>query len=153
MTFFSRLNRPKAKPAPRGNGTAPVYREVLDDGQPHLVVDSVDNLFEYVQASKEECNVYNLIERYRRGDKTALGQPGGQYVDVTGMPTSLMEAFNVMQKTRRSFDALPADVRAKFDDNFDVYLQTMATANVDQLQSLFGAPAAASDTPAKEGEE
>ena len=153
MTFFSAYNRPKAKVPPIGNGSAPVYEEVLDDGDPHLRVSGQDNLFEYVQASKDETNIYIIIERYRRGDITALAKNNGQYIDVTGMPTTLMDAYAVMNKARRNFENMPEDVRAKFDDDFNVYLQTVSTSTPEQLQSLFGTPSGTPDPTPKEGEE
>ena len=153
MKFFSAYNRPRAVVPPIGNGTAPVYEEVLDDGDPHLRVSGHDNLFEYVQASKDETNIYTIIERYRRGDITALSKNNGQYIDVTGMPTTLMDAYAVMNKARRNFEAMPEDVRVKFGDDFNVYLLTMSTATPEQLHSLLGTSAGAPDPTPKEGEE
>lgn len=96
-----------------------------------------DNLFDFVQASKEESLVYNIISRYQRGDVTALAQRVGKYVDVTGMPTNLMDAYAVMRDAQAHFDSLSPDVRAQFNDDFNVYLEKISQADAAQLASYF----------------
>lgn len=112
-----------------------------------------DNLFEFVQASKEESLVYNIISRYQRGDLMALNQRVGQYMDVVGMPTNLAEAHQAVIDARRTFDGLPADIRKKFDNSFDLYLEQVAKSTPEQIQALFGlTPADVATTDVKDGD-
>lgn len=138
MSFYSRNNRPATIVHPVGDGTTPKYEEVTRDGRTFLEETGKDNLFEFVQASKEETLVYNIIARYQRGDVTALHKRVGQFMDVVGMPTNLAEAHQVLISQRRVFDSLPVDVRKKFDDDFNVYVETVAKSTPAQLQTLFG---------------
>lgn len=141
MTFFSRLNRPKAVVPPIGDGTAPKYEEVFENGSYKLVVSGKENLFDLVQASKEETLVYNIIDRYQRGDVTALQQRVGQYMDVVGMPKNLAEAHAVMLDVERKFNALSPDVKSKFGNDVNVFIETVSHSTPDKLQEIFGVAA------------
>lgn len=153
MSFFSRNNRPKAVSPPIGDGTVPKYEEVVKDGRRGLVENGKDNLFEFVQASKEESLVYNIINRYQRGDLMALNQRVGQYIDVVGMPTNLAEAHQAVIDARRTFDGLPAEIRKKFDYSFDLYLEQVAKSTPEQIQALFGlTPADVATSDVKDGD-
>lgn len=154
MIFYTRYNRPKAVVPPIGDGTAPVYEEVVKDGRRTLEITGKDNLFEVVQSSKEESLVYNIIARYQRGDLMALNQRVGQYMDVVGMPTNLAEAHQAVIDARRTFDSLPAEIRKKFDNSFDLYLEQVAKAKPEEIQAMFGLTPADVATPVvKDGEE
>ena len=153
MSFYSRNNRPKAVVPPIGDGTAPVYEEIVKDGRRSLEITGKDNLFEVVQSSKEESLVYNIISRYQRGDLMALNQRVGQYMDVVGMPTNLAEAHQALIDAQRTFDSLPADVRKKFDNSFDLYLEQVAKSTPEQIQALFGLTTAdVATTEVKDGD-
>lgn len=139
MTIFTRFNRPKAVVPPIGDGTVPIYEEVLDEhGHMSLQITGQDNLFDYVQSSKEETLVYNIISRYQRGDLTALNKRVGQYIDVVGMPTNLAEAHQRLIDVENKFNSLPVDIKKKFDNSFNVYVQTVSNASPDQLMQIFG---------------
>lgn len=151
MIFKSRLNRPETIPSPIGDGSVPKYEEVFEDGYPQLKVTGKDNLFEYVQASKEECLVHNIIERYRRGDVDVLSCKVGQYMDVVGMPTNLAEAHQVMIDVQRKFNSLSPDIRKKFDNDINVFVDTVSHATPEELAGLFGVTQKQVDT-VKDGE-
>lgn len=138
MIFFSRNHRPMTLVPPIGDGTAPIYEEIIENGVTVLKKTGVDNLFEYVQSSKEESLVYNIISRYQRGDITALSQRVGQYMDVVGMPTNLAEAYSTMLDVRAKFDALPVDIRKQFNNDINVFIDVVSHATPEQLQGIFG---------------
>lgn len=138
MIFFSRTNRPPAVVPPIGDGTAPKYEEFFENGQYILKETDKENLFEFVQASKEETLVYNIISRYQRGDLNALTQRVGQYMDVVGMPTNLAEAHAVMLDVQRKFDNLAPDIKSKFDNDVNVFVEAVSHATPDKLKEYFG---------------
>ena len=141
MSFFSRLNRPTAKVSPIGDGTTPTYGEFVEDGRTVLKVTGKDNLFEYVQASKSECDIYTILARYQRGDVDVLNSRVGQYLDVVGMPTNMAEAYRLMNDVKYKFDTLSPDIRKKFDNSVDVFVDKVSHATPDQLRELFGVTA------------
>lgn len=138
MPFFSRCNRPATVTVPVGNLTTPTYEERLDNGVHRLIKVGVTNLFDFVQASKEETLVYNILDRFAKGDPTALMAKRGQFLDVVGMPSTLAEAQQLMINATEKFNSLPADVRAKFDNDVHKYVNQVANASLDDLKEMFG---------------
>lgn len=136
--FFSRTNRPPTVVPPIGDGTAPKYEELFENGEYVLKETGRENLHEFVQASKEETLVYNIIARYQRGDLNALNQRVGQYMDVVGMPTNLVEAHRVMLDVQRKFDNLAPDIKSKFDNDVNVFVDVVSHATPDKLREYFG---------------
>lgn len=138
MKFFSRCNRPVTVAVPVGGTLAPVYEERIVDGVQRLVVVGNTNLYDYVQSSKEECLIYNILDRFYRGDITALTSKVGQFIDVTGMPSTLAEAQQLLINASEKFSHLPADIQAKFDGDVNKYISKIANASIDDLKSFFG---------------
>lgn len=138
ISFYSRLNRPKTISPAVGDGTAPVFEKRLVDGHYRLVETGKTNLFDFVQASKEDTLIYNLIDRYVRGDVTALSQRVGQYLDVVGLPSTLAEAQQLMIDVQNKFDHLDSDIKAKFDNSVSVYVNSIAKSSPEQLREIFG---------------
>lgn len=149
--FFSRNNRPDTIIPPIGDGTSTKYEEIFDpqSGTYKLVEAGKEDLFSLVQASKQETLVYNIIDRYQRGDVTALSQRVGQYMDVVGMPKNMMEAHAVMLDIERKFNALSPDVKSKFGNDVNVFIDTVSHSTPDKLQEIFGVSAAVVDNVEK----
>lgn len=140
MSFFSRLNRPATIPHPVGDGTAPIYEEFVEDGHRVLKETGRDNLFDYVQASKDDCDIYNIIARYQRGDVNVLARRQGQFLDVVGLPTNMAEAHQLMIDVERKFNALDPEIRKKFDNSVDVFVDKVVHSDEAGLRDLFGIP-------------
>lgn len=126
--FYSLLNRPKTIPAVVGNGVQPVFEEQIVDGVSALVEVGETSLFEFVQASKDDTEIYNILARYERGDVGALSKSQGVFADVVGMPTNLAEAKASIIKFESMFENLPAEEKAKFNNNVNEFLMAVATA-------------------------
>lgn len=154
MAFFSRCNRPTTVPVPVGNVTTPIYEERLVDGVTRLVKAGETNLYEYVQSSKEDTLIYNLLDRFAKGDVTALTSRRGQFIDVTGMPTTLAEAQQVMINATEKFNHLSDEVKAKFGYDVNEYINAVAKASPEQLKEMFGVadPVATPITEVKDGD-
>ena len=138
MSFFSRTNRPKTIPVVLGDGTAPVYDEVLVDGRVMLKQVDTENLFDFVQASKAETSIYNIIDKFNRGDESALHKTVGKFMDVLGMPTTLAEAQQSLINVSKKFDSLPIDIRQKFENNVNIFVDTVSNSSPDKLKEIFG---------------
>lgn len=145
MSFFSRINRPKTIPVVLGDGTVPVYDEVLVDGRVKLQQVDTENLFDFVQASKAETSIYNIIDKFNRGDESALNKTVGKFMDVLGMPTTLAEAQQSLINVSKKFDSLPIDIRQKFENNVNIFVDTVSNSSPEKLKEIFGIP---SDHPA-----
>ena len=66
------------------------------------------NWFEFVQSFKAGTGVYNILQRYKRGDPsvvTALNRDG-VYADICGAPATLGEAKELAETAQASFSRL-----------------------------------------------
>ena len=135
--FGSRCNRPATISAPQGTGERDLYEERVVDGVRQLVVTGKENLKDIIEASKEETLISNIMKRFEMGDINALSRVQGFYGDVTGMPTNLAEAQNMLIKMENDFYSLPMDIKKKFDNSFDKYVKDVSSATVEQFKEMF----------------
>lgn len=152
VVFFSRSDRPPTKPAPIGDGTAPIFEERFVDGVRTLVETGRQPLNEFVQASLEDTKIYNIISRYQRGDESALNKVVGQYMDVVGMPTNLAEAQNALINIERNFNKLPAELKEKFNNNVNEFVQVVSTGKLADVMNEFNNDSAPVTSAVKDGD-
>lgn len=151
MRFFTAYDRHPTIACPLGGIETPIYSEQLVDGVYRLVKSGVHNISAYVQASLEDTLIYNILDRFVKGDISALMHRKGQFLDVTGMPSTLAEAQQLMINASEKFEKLPDDIKAKFHYDVSEYVSRVAVANGDELLSIFGKDN--SDTSVKDGDE
>lgn len=94
------------------------------DGSLVIVCDGVRHLQDEIQAKAGTCDMSTIVARYMSGDTSAAGSRPGFYDDATQMPRNLLEAQTMLINARSTFDALPADVRQSFDNDFQNWLST-----------------------------
>lgn len=97
------------------------------DGKRELVKDRKVPIYELIQASREECEIENIIKRAVMGDYNALNARQGVYADITGMPQSIAEAQQMIINLKEEFEHLPKDIRAKFENNAEMYVAEFGT--------------------------
>lgn len=140
MAFpFGRRNcRWSPVPSPIGNGERSIFEERIENGKRSLVVTGKENLKDFIEASKAETLISNIMKRFEQGDVNALSRVQGFYGDVTSMPTNLADAQKVLINLETQFNSLPVDVRQKFDNSFDKYVQEVSNVkSVDEFNTLF----------------
>lgn len=122
--FYTQFNRPKK--------VIPVYYPEVDDTQ--LVVDNnvkrvkvvgKTNFQERIEACCGYHSVKQLIERAKRGDVDALNSRNGFYADISKMPTSLVDAHAISQKSLEYFNNLDKGLQKAFG-NFDNFLKSFS---------------------------
>lgn len=98
------------------------------------------DLYAEIQSHKDSVDIHTLIARYRNGETDVFMQRPGFYGDITEMPKTYAEMYDIMVKAENSFNALPVDVRRQFDFDFGVYLASLG--NFDKTL-----PTVESDSP------
>ena len=73
------------------------------------------------------ASIDNIINRALNGDPFALNKKIGNYMDVTEMPKTLAEAQQIVINLKERFNNLPAEVRAKFENNAEIYVASYGT--------------------------
>lgn len=131
--FFSRLVRPAVIPSPCGSSEADVYQELTDvEGKKYLKKIGVENTFDFIQASKDECDIYRILERFSNGDINALNRAQGKFIDATVLPTTLAEVHSIINKATTDFFSLPKEVRDNFG-SVDNYISSVIHDSSNEL--------------------
>lgn len=134
----SRFFRPLACFSRFGDGTSPEYEERIVDGVRKLVEVGRTNSYDFIQKSLADTLVYNILDKFQRGNVDIINQRVGQYVDVTGLPKSLAEAENIIISSNRFFDTLPVDIKNKFNNSSSAFLQSVSDGSfVDKMPEIF----------------
>lgn len=116
--------KPKKVPNNPGNIMEPQYKERYDeDGNPYLEQVGEINTYEKIQSYKDEVDPMSILARYAAGDTTVMANPGW-YIDTSKLPTNYIEWRNLMNEQKEKFDALPLEIRNKFNNNFDNWAAT-----------------------------
>lgn len=115
--------RPRFR-APEGSRMRNDYEIQIDKkGHKSLKCVGEHDIYEEIQSYAEECKIENILARAAAGDVNALNQRQGFYADISEMPKNLAEAQNSILKLSKGFEALPAEIREKFDNSKEKFVQ------------------------------
>ena len=146
MEYYSRSNLPATIAQPKCDKIVPTYGEKIDkDGKVHVVETGKTNLYEKIQASKDDTLIYNILDRFAAGDVSVLQRHQGVYADLTDMPKTLAEAQQSLITAENYFNKLPLDVRAEFNHSFSEFLASASAGKLAERHSYFKAQEQASD--------
>jgi hypothetical protein len=107
----------------------------------------VEDVFDSIQKAGEGLALADLIRRAERGDQTAIGTPIDSYGDLTNLPTDLLDAHMKLSAARDSYNSLPANVKALFNNDFQTMLTAIGDGSVvDKLSQLAKAASPAPQT-------
>ena len=110
------------------------------DGIKQLVKKSTKkNIYDRIQASRDECNIYEILRRSDPAMRESLENriikanltDTGEVYDITDMPTNLVQARQMLIDADNKFKTLPLEVRKEFNNNANEFL---AAANNGTLQ-------------------
>ena len=100
------------------------HGELTSSGDIKLVSDGFENWQEYIDSFYEETTIENIIARVAAGELDLLNQRTGEFFDSVGMPKDYREVLQVVADGQRFFDALPIEIKEKFDNNFNTWFAT-----------------------------
>lgn len=109
-----------------GNRMEPEYRERYDEnGHPYLEKVGEKDTYAIIQSHKEECDINLLWQKYVAGDMGVINM--GVYADISEMPQNYHEMVNFMNAQQERFNALPAAIKQKFENSFQVWAKAAGT--------------------------
>lgn len=76
----------------------------------------------YIDSHEPSVNIQNILEQFRNGQVDALERAKGFYADVTQLPVTLQDIFNMNKKGEEFFEKLPVEVKNQFQDNYVNFL-------------------------------
>lgn len=118
---------------------------VLPDGRIELVENGKTDIQEYIDSFSESCSIENIVAMCAAGDTSALSKRQGQYIDTSDMPKTFRDVLDIVIRGENQFEALPADVKAKFENDFnrwfatagsEEWLTSMGFVKSDEVDSL-----------------
>lgn len=117
-----------------GTPYIPEYEYSLDKGGKKMLVkkDTVDNIYERIQAERDSCDINKLMERFALGDTEALNINKGFYLDTREMPSSYFEVLKLGLEAQNYFEGLPVDLKKEFDNSYSVFFTEMGSKEFDE---------------------
>lgn len=123
---------------PTGEKTEMRHNAVMKkDGRRVLERTKEVAIYDLIQASREECEIENIIRRAVEGDYNALNAVNGVFADITNCPSSIAEAQQYIINAKEEFDKLPKEIKAKFEYNPEIYVAEMG-GNVNSWLDKMG---------------
>lgn len=127
-----------------------IYSPVIKDGQITLVESGRQSIPQAINSFASTCDMQYILSRLSAGDASVLAQRDAFFADVSDLSYNRADMLQHVNDCRVYFDNLPDDVRAKFDDNFIVWL---SSAGAPEWAEKMTSPLADRSNPVtKEGE-
>lgn len=141
MEFYSRSNLPTTIAQPKCEKIVATYgKEVAKDGSIKVVETGKTNIYEKIQASKDDTLIYNILDRFNAGDTSVLYQRQGSYGDFTQAPKTLVEAQQALINAENYFNSLPLEVRKEFNHSLSEFLASAGNGKLAERHEYFKPP-------------
>lgn len=129
--IYSLQEKPESKPSVTGNGKEPEYTYEIDEkGTRTLKRTGEVNVYAQIQTYLEETKIENIIQRATY-DPVAIGSQEWMKqaeVDISNMPENYHEWKRMINEAEKQFNALPAELKEKFSNSVEQYINEMGTA-------------------------
>lgn len=122
---YSWQERPKGEPSITGTGKEPEYAYKIDENGVKTLekVGEVD-VYAQIQSYLEETKIENIIKRATY-DPEAIGSQewmNSEFTDISNTPTNYHEWKRIVNEAEKNFNALPAELKTKFNNNVEEYV-------------------------------
>ncbi len=87
------------------------------DGTISLTESGRKNIQEEINSHLVETDMSIIVQRLQFGDTSVLSSKKPMYGDFTNLPSSFAEAFDMVNRSEKAFEALPPDIKQKFDND------------------------------------
>lgn len=75
------------------------------------------NAYAEINSFANSVNIHVLLARFANGDKEALMQRAGAFIDVSAMPTNINDFVNLYKDGENLFNTLPVEIKEQFHNN------------------------------------
>lgn len=102
--------------------------EYDSDGKLKLIKDGKTNIHDMIQSYRSQCDINIILEKYLNiGDPAILNRRQAAFMDVSEIPTNYAEILQLNMDVENKFNSLPADIKAKFNNNKDEFFAAIGT--------------------------
>lgn len=137
IKYYYKDHVPTTIPQPIYDPMVKQYVEGEKDGYSCLLEVGQTNMYEVIQASKDDCDVYSLLKRYSCGDLDALNQRVGSFIDVSEVPSDVFAMKEYLKSVSAKFDALPGEVKALYNHSPSVFFEFLqSNGQATELQRI-----------------
>lgn len=120
-----------------GREEIPTYEiRLTNNGHKVLKETGKRNIYNVIQQAKDECDVIEINRRALLGDANAIARlqnTGEKYGDMTTMPTTLLEAKQMITDVEKAFRELPVEVRKEFNNSVDEFMAGTTNGKVKEV--------------------
>ena len=119
------------------------HKIIVDEkGDSILSIVGEFSLYDQIQAFADSCDLQKIIQKFQlTGDPSVLMQKQTFYADVTEYPKSYAEMLQTYQKSKDFFFSLPADDRAKFNNDPDQFYSAIGSDIFNEIFNTTGVDA------------
>lgn len=135
MEFRNKYSRLKQFTEP-GNPIKNEYAGKLDKNK-NLVIEKTGeiNLYAYINSFAESVDINLLLARFVAGDKEALMQRAGEYLDLSNVPSNLNDYIEFQRSTEALFNTLPVEVKKQFGNNVVNFLSQVGEPSWNNIMN------------------
>ena len=142
--FFSNVNRPPQQFTPCGRREIEDYQLFpdADSGDKKLEVVGKVNMYEKTQLSRPD-DLYTLLQKSGvepsaiESLKVTKAYASSLLEDFCSAPRTLVEAHEVIHRAEQSFDQLPLEVKAEFDNSSGKMLKALEDGTFESRVARF----------------
>lgn len=107
--------------------------------------------FAYIQASKENCDLSQIVARYLSGDASVVNVGTPITGDVASMPRNINEIHDLGDRVQTGYDRLSDEIKGIFGNSFENFYQAVMAGTVNQkIQAYAAAKAEAAEKAIKQ---
>ena len=155
MKFRTKYSDRKRINIEPGTGIKKEYTLQVKDNELTLVETGQTDFYAYIQSHADSVDIHKILERCALlDDYSMLNRMPAQFMDVTEMPKSLAEAFEMTKNAENMFMRFPTDLKEKYNNNFLEFLADLGSDHFnDNVRSFLDSIKEKSVEPeVKEGE-
>lgn len=104
-----------------------IVKEAVYDRNKNITVKpkGEENFYAYINSFSDSVDINVLLARFKAGDKEALLQRAGAYIDISSMPANINEFIELSRNAENLFSTLPVEVKEKFNNNVVEFVSTV----------------------------
>lgn len=99
------------------------------DGIKRLKKTGFVNRYDEIQSYAKACQITNILNRFLNGEVELLHQANGTFGDFRNAPSTYAEYFDRVNDAKKIFDALPDEIKDKFDDDPEKFFLEFGTSS------------------------
>ena len=95
-----------------------------------------EDLYAYINSFADSVDIHVLLARFANGDKEALLQRAGAFIDISALPTNINEFVELYHNGEAYFNSLPIEVKEKFNNNMTEFISKIGTKEFNEALSI-----------------